>query len=93
MKVIVANYMKTGTKSMTAALTELGYNVYDNIDHYLYHRKEWMKIFNGNGSKVDLKKMYENVDAVVDFPANIFWKEIHEAFPEAKVKRKITPTM
>jgi len=70
---------------MNAALTELGYNVYDNAEHFIYHFKEWEKIFKGKGNLSDFKKMYENVDAVTDFPANIFWNEIHRNFPEAKV--------
>ena len=86
MKVIVASYWKTGTKSMAAALTELGYKVYDNTEHFAFHYDEWRKIFEGNGSVSDFKKMYEDVDAVTDFPACVFWKEIHDAFPDAKVK-------
>ena len=85
MKVIVAGYSKTGTKTMAAALKELGYNVYDNIEHFVFHFEEWNKIFKGNGSVPDFKRMYENVDAVTDWPACIFWKEIHENFPDAKV--------
>ena len=90
MKVIVASYWKTGTKTMCAALTELGYNVYDSIEHYLIHGEEWMKILNGNGSVDNFKKMYKDVDAVTDFPANTFWKEISEAFPDAKVNLKLS---
>ena len=86
MKVIVAGYSKTGTKTMNAALTELGYNVYDYLESFLYQEKKWMRILNGQGSAADFKRMYENVDAVVDYPAYLFWKEIHEAFPESKVK-------
>ena len=36
------------------------------------------------GSRELFKQMYQNVDAVTDAPAAAFWKEIHEAFPDAK---------
>ena len=85
MKVIFAGFSKTGTKSMNSALTELGYNVYDFIDHFWYHEKYWTKIFKDGGNILDFQEMYKNVDAVVDMPAFLFWKEISEAFPDAKV--------
>ena len=85
MKVIVAGYSKTGTKTINAALTELGYNVYDNVEHMWYLHKEWSKIFQGKGSVADLKNMYENVDAVTDYPANVYWNELLQAFPKSKV--------
>lgn len=85
MKVIVAGSPKTGTKSMTAALTELGYSVHDYLDQYMDHYNEWVKILEGRGSVDDFKTMYKDVDAVVDAPAYLFWYEIHQAFPDAKV--------
>ena len=85
MKVIVASYWKTGTKTMKTALRDLGYIVYDNVEHYMFHYDDWMKILDGKGSAADFKRMYADVDAVTDYPACVFWKEIHEAFPDAKV--------
>jgi len=86
MKIIVASYPKTGTKSIAYALKYLGYNVYDYLEHFWYHEKEWKEICI-HGSSVDtFKKMYSDVDAVVDLPAFYFWEEIHEAFPDAKVR-------
>ena len=34
----------------------------------------------------DFKRMYKDVDATIDTPVYFFWKEIHEAFPDAKVE-------
>ena len=45
-----------------------------------------MKILNHGGTKEDFYRMYKNVDAVADTPAFFFWQEIHEAFPDSKVK-------
>ena len=85
MKVIVAGFSKTGTKTLAAALKELDYKVYDYIDHFWYHGNEWKKILTTGGSTEDFKRMYEDVDAVTDTPSNLFWEEIHRAFPESKV--------
>ena len=32
-----------------------------------------------------MKRLYQDVDAVVDAPGNIFWEEILEAFPDSQV--------
>lgn len=85
MKVIVASYAKTGTKSIHAALEELGYSVYDYPENWHYHNEEWLRILEEGGTVEDFKKMYKDVDAVMDMPAFYFWEEISLAFPEAKV--------
>ena len=87
MKVIAAGFSKTGTKSLHAALKELGLEVYDSPDHFWHHNDEWMKILSsGKGGTIeDFQKMYADVDAVVDIPASLFWEEIHQAFPDSKV--------
>ena len=86
MKVIVAGFPKTGTKTLTAALTQLGYNVYDYLESFQFYHEELKRINSGKGSIEDFKKMYENVDAISDYPAYEFWKEIHELFPDSKVR-------
>ena len=88
MKVIAAGYGKTGTKTMNVALQQLGYSVHDSPDQFWFHEKEWTKIMSaGEGGTIeDFKRMYQDVDAVVDAPASLFWEQIHEAFPDAKVR-------
>lgn len=86
MKVIVIGYPKCGTKSMYVALSKLGYKVYDYEHNYYYLRKEWLKILSKQGgTKEDFYDMYKDVDATTDMPACIFWREILEAFPDAKL--------
>jgi len=89
MKVILAGMSKTGTKSMAVALRELGYDVYDYLENYMYLGKDWEKIFRDGGSTEDFRRMYEDVDAVVDAPAFAYWDEILKAFPDAKVNINI----
>ncbi|CAK8689022.1 unnamed protein product [Clavelina lepadiformis] len=85
MKVIVAGFSKTGTKTMSAALRELDYKVYDYMDHFWYHGGYWKKILTSGGKKEDFKIMYEDIDAVTNIPSSLFWEEISEAFPDSKI--------
>ncbi|XP_002131774.2 uncharacterized protein LOC100186007 [Ciona intestinalis] len=85
MKVIVVGCAKTGTKSLAAALTKLDYKVYDFLEHVCYHGNEWEKFFTGKGKAEDFRRMYQDVDVVIDNPIPIFWEEIFSVFPDAKV--------
>ncbi|XP_078489206.1 uncharacterized protein LOC100184759 [Ciona intestinalis] len=86
MKVICAGFPKTGTKTMYAALRELGYSVYDFDENFWFLRRDWMKILSGQSEDPELwREMYSDVDAVTDLPASFFWREIHRAFPDAKI--------
>ncbi|KAL9974412.1 hypothetical protein ACROYT_G011439 [Oculina patagonica] len=49
--------------------------------YFLHH---WVDVFQ-NGSKPDVKRVYQNADAVVDFAGAFFYEEILEAFPDCKV--------
>ena len=86
MKIICAGISKTGTKSLSAALKELGYAViYDFMEHFWEHGDYWKNIFEHGSTEKDFKEMYKNVDVVMDVPVCSFWEEVCEAFPEAKV--------
>lgn len=85
MKVIVAGFPKTGTKSMNWALSTLGYKVYDFPENVYLLQEQYKKILHDGWTTEDFRKMYENVDAVVDTPACYFWEEILRAFPDAKI--------
>ena len=86
MKVIVAGFPKTGTKTLNAALTELGFTCYDYIENYVFLGDEWERVVDEGGSPEVFRRMFEGVDAVMDIPGCVFWEEIHQAFPEAKVR-------
>lgn len=86
MKVIVAGMPKTGTKSMNAALTLLGYEVYDWMKNFYYLGDDWIRIIERGGTIEDFRRMYKNVDAVADGPCYAYWEELAEAFPNAKVR-------
>ena len=84
MKVICAGLSKTGTKSIAKALQVLGFSVFDFIEHITIHHDEWVSIYR-HGKIPDFLSMYKDVDAVTDLPAAIWYEEIHQTFPDAKV--------
>jgi len=83
MKIICAGISRTGTKSLAAALRILGFTVHDNLEHFHYHLDEYYGAV--VGKMPNFYTMYKNVDAVIAFPVYIYWKELNEAFPNAKV--------
>ena len=84
MKVICAGMSKTGTKSLAKALRFLGLTVFDVEEQIMTHYDAWRAVFL-EGQAPDFAKMYSEVDAVTDGPSFCFYKEILQAFPEAKV--------
>ena len=84
MKVICPGIGKTGTKSITKALRQLGFTVFDWEEQIFDFLDDWFDVFK-NGAKPDVKRIYQNADAVVDIPGAFFWEEILEAFPDCKV--------
>ena len=84
MKIICAGLGKTGTKSIAKALRHLGFEVFDFKEQIFDLLDHWVDVFQ-NGSKPDVKRVYQNADVCVDAPGNIFFEEILEAFPDCKV--------
>ena len=39
----------------------------------------WVDVFQ-NGAMPDVKQMYQEADAIVDMPGNLFWEEKHLDF-------------
>ncbi|KXJ22345.1 hypothetical protein AC249_AIPGENE23080 [Exaiptasia diaphana] len=83
MKIICAGLSKTGTKSLAKALRLLGFVVHDIEEHLMWYMSEYIQALNGDTP--DFTAMYSQVDAVTDAPALRFWKELSQAFPDAKV--------
>ena len=84
MKIICAGLGKTGTKSITKVLRHLGFIVFDWEEQTFDFLDHWVDVFK-SGAQQDVKRVYQNADAVVDFPGTFVWDEILEAFPESKV--------
>jgi len=76
---------KTGTKSLSAALRILGYNVYDYEEQLYYLGPAMTKATREGLTIEEFRNTFENIDTFTDVPACVFFEELHEAFPDAKV--------
>ncbi|NBC21441.1 MAG: sulfotransferase family protein [Alphaproteobacteria bacterium] len=86
LKVIGAGYGRTGTLSMKAALEQLGYTKCHHMTEVFASPGQvghWLAI--ARGETPDWDEVFEGYQAAVDFPACIFWRELAEAYPDAKL--------
>nr|CAB3262676.1 uncharacterized protein LOC100181738 [Phallusia mammillata] len=85
MKILCVGFWKTGTKSLSKALTHLGYNVYDYEEQLVNLKTTWNKFFDGTITDKDIYETFKDIDVLIDGPVIVFWEEIYRVFPEAKV--------
>jgi hypothetical protein len=86
LSVIGAGFGRTGTLSLKLALEELGFGP-------CYHMVEVLKNPDApgyweaaaDGRPVDWERVFAGYHATVDWPGATFWRELAEAYPEAKV--------
>ena len=86
LEVIGAGWGRTGTESMKEALELLGFG-------RCYHMFElgkrtrqvpaWQKLF--RGERPDYDELFRGFRSAVDFPASIFYRQLAEEYPDAKV--------
>lgn len=75
-KVFVIGFQKTGTTSLETALETLGYRVYGGDKNLMKFEKEDLKNY--------ILKVMSDWDAAQDMPWPLFYKELHELYPNAK---------
>lgn len=86
MKIIGAGFGRTGTTSLRAALVQLGFGpCYHMLEIALKlrHARTWLAA--AQGQPVDWQHFLRNYQATLDYPASAFYRELMEAFPDAKV--------
>ncbi|MBO2453685.1 sulfotransferase family protein [Actinomadura barringtoniae] len=86
MKVIGVGIGRTGTLSLKAAVERLGFGPCFHGRHVLDHRERlplWMAA--ASGEKVDLRGLFAGYESTMDWPGASFWRELVEAYPDAKV--------
>ncbi|CAF1460229.1 unnamed protein product [Rotaria sp. Silwood1] len=86
LRVIGAGLGRTGTSSLKAALELLGFGpchhmseLFDKPDRSL----QFIRAFDGD--KVDFHELMKGYGSTVDSPTSDFYKEIHKAYPKAKI--------
>ena len=91
LQIIGAGFGRTGTSSVRSALSVLGYPCYHMFDLLFApeargHLGFWRDLVGRDDvSDVDWSTVFADYKATIDFPAAPFWRELSEAYPEAKV--------
>ncbi|GAA2214491.1 sulfotransferase family protein [Nonomuraea monospora] len=87
LNVIGAGFPRTGTSSMKAALERLGFGPC----HHMFdvgsdpdRARRWAPLADA-GTAPDWDHVFEGFRSAVDWPASFFWRELADAYPEAKV--------
>jgi hypothetical protein len=85
LKVIGAGLGRTGTVSLKLALEQLGvgrcYHMTELLAHP-EHLPQWQRAIDG---QPDWSALFAGYGATVDYPACIYWRELADLYPQAKV--------
>ena len=97
LKVIGAGFGRTGTLSACTALNQLGfpcYHMFEVLENPANktHLDFWRGVANAPaGAKHDWESIFAKYTAAVDNPACCVWRELMEAYPDAKVLLTLHP--
>jgi len=86
LKIIGAGFGRTGTLSLKVALEELGFSpCYHMIE--VFERPADIAVWEmaAMGKPINWKALFAGYQATVDWPACIFYKELMQVYPDAKV--------
>ncbi len=86
LEIIGAGFGRTGTNSLKLALEHLGYGPC----HHMFEIRDNPEQLAGweaaaDGKSVDWHQVFANYRSQVDWPGARYWRELVEAFPQAKV--------
>jgi len=86
LKIIGAGFGRTGTHSLKLALEQLGFApCYHMVEVFTHpgHSERWEAA--ARGAPTDWRAFLGDYKAGVDWPVCHFWRELSEAFPDAKI--------
>jgi hypothetical protein len=86
MRVIGAGFGRTGTTSLKLGLETLGFGPCHHMQEVLKHPAEvptWERA--ARGEAIDWKRFMRPWGSACDFPSALYYRELMEAFPDAKV--------
>jgi hypothetical protein len=86
LEVIGAGFGRTGTKSLKAALEELGFDPCYHMSE-LFGHPEHVELWEAaaRGKSVDWNELLGGYRATTDWPACSFYEELMQSYPDAKV--------
>ena len=85
LEVIGVGYGRTGTLSLKTALERLGFGpCYHAVEFMRHpeHQARWEAAFRGDNPRWE--EVFAGYRSTVDFPGVAFWRELVDAYPEAK---------
>ncbi len=86
MKILGVGLSRTGTLSLATALEELGF-------HTIHWCPERLRdVMMGTNDNPDFRR-YDDVEAVTDLPAALFYRELMDAYPDAKIILTVRPEL
>lgn len=97
LQIIGAGFGRTGTMSLMTALNELGFPCYHMIEvignkDNRSHLDFWRKVANAPaGAQQDWEQVFAHYKAAVDNPACCVWRELAQAYPDAKIILTLHP--
>lgn len=88
--VIGAGFGRTGTYSLKQALERLGFGPCEHMVNLFAHPERfalWDEAAQrkARGEPIDWERLFAGYRATVDWPGAYFWRELIEAYPDAKV--------
>jgi len=86
LSVIGAGFGRTGTLSLKLALEQLGFGpCYHMLEVFKNPQAAGWWEAAADGAPTDWEQIFQGYQATVDWPAATFWRELAEAYPQAKV--------
>lgn len=92
LQVIGSGFGRTGTKSLKAALEVLGFGPCHHMHEIVEHPEQvahWQML--AAGAPVDWAAVFDGYKSQVDWPGAHVWRELADAFPQAKVVHTVRP--
>ena len=83
MKFVCAGFPKTGTKSASNALGQLGFTVCDFIETQEFLSPAWESYINGDSTIEEVVSEYDRLgfDTNQDVPGNFLWEKLYRSLP------------
>ena len=86
LKVIGAGFGRTGTKSLQEALDQLGFGpCYHMVEVFKTQAWDLWYEASKDPAHADWETIYKGYNSTVDWPNATYWKELADAYPDAKV--------
>ena len=92
LQVISSGFGRTGTKSLKAALELLGFGPCHHMHEVIDNPEQvahWQTL--AAGGRVDWDEVFDGYAAQVDWPGAHVWRELADAFPDAKLVHTLRP--